>query len=184
MTALADKRFAATLLGLDVLLKRAARKHPDFAARLRERDITAQIALRDGSKGRYFEIRGGKVKSASGIHPSPDCSMVFDTADVAARLLKPSRDTLEFISALKNFEMALDGSDEAGVWFSQTLQMMLTAGTEYGVPMGGGVRRYTSNTNGGPVFVFVKDGKILRITPIEFDDSDPESWTIEAHGRA
>ena len=32
--------------------------------------------------------------------------------------------------------------------------------------------RYTSNTNGGPVFVYVKDGKIIRITPIEFDEQD------------
>ena len=36
---------------------------------------------------------------------------------------------------------------------------------------------------GGPVFVYVKDGKILRITPIEFDESDAPSWTIEARGR-
>lgn len=180
---LTARRFAATLLGLEVLLRATARRHADFAARLRERDVVAQIALRDGSQGRYFEIRGGKVKSNSGIHPSPDATMVFDTAEVAVRLMKPNRDNLEFVSALKNFEMGLDGSDEIAVWFSQTLQMMLTAGTEYGTDMGDGVRRFTSNTNGGPVFVFVKDGKILRITPIEFDDSDPESWTIEARGR-
>ena len=47
---------------------------------------------------------------------------------------------------------------------------MLSAGTEYGTKVGKGVMRYTSNTNGGPVFVYVKDGKIIRITPIEFDD--------------
>src|SRR5450756_3147177 len=62
-------------------------------------------------------------------------------------------------------------------------QMMLTAGTRYGVDLGGGVTRYTNNTNGGPVFVDVKDGKILRITPIEFDDTDARPWTIEARGR-
>ena len=37
-------------------------------------------------------------------------------------------------------------------------------------------------TNGGPVFVYVKDGKIVRMTPIDFDDSDPPPWTIEARG--
>ena len=60
--------------------------------------------------------------------------------------------------------------------------MMLTAGLEFGVDAGGGVRRFTSNTNGGPVFVYVRDGRILRITPIEFDEDDAESWTIEARG--
>ena len=181
---LADRQFQMTLVGLDLLLKRAARRHPEFAARLREKDLLAQIALRDGSQGRYFSVRRGVVTSAAGIHPSPDVQMVFDTAAVAIKLMKPKRDYLEFISALKNFEMALIGPDELTVWWSETLQMMLTAGTEYGTDLGDGVRRYTSNTNGGPVFVYVKGGKIVRITPIEFDETDAAPWTITARGRS
>ena len=42
--------------------------------------------------------------------------------------------------------------------------------------------RYCNMTNGGPVFVYVKDGKIVRMTPIDFDDDDPPPWTIEARG--
>ncbi len=45
------------------------------------------------------------------------------------------------------------------------------------------VKRYTNLTTGGPVFVDVKDGRILRITPLEFDDTDAPSWTIEARGQ-
>ena len=37
--------------------------------------------------------------------------------------------------------------------------------------------------NGGPLFVYVKDGKIVRMTPIEFDDNDPQPWTIKAKGK-
>ncbi len=37
-------------------------------------------------------------------------------------------------------------------------------------------------TNGGPVFVDVKDGKIMRMTPIDLTDDDGASWTIEAKG--
>ena len=48
----------------------------------------------------------------------------------------------------------------------------------------GDVKRYTNGTTGGPVFVDVKDGKILRILPMFFNDSDAESWTIEARGRS
>jgi len=176
-------RLAATLRGLEILLRTTARRHPEFADRLRERDMVGQIALRDGSLGRYYEFRGGKLTSGAGLHPAPDATILFDTADVAVRMMKSRRDPLEFVSALKTFQMGLIGSDEAAVWFSQTLQMMLTAGVEYGTDVGDGVRRFTSNTNGGPVFVYVKDDKILRITPIEFDDSDPDSWAIEARGR-
>ena len=37
--------------------------------------------------------------------------------------------------------------------------------------------------NGGPIFVYVKDGKIIRTTPIEFDDEDAPSWSIKARGK-
>ena len=32
--------------------------------------------------------------------------------------------------------------------------------------------RYCNMANGGPFFVYVKDGKIIRTTPIDFDDDD------------
>ena len=38
-------------------------------------------------------------------------------------------------------------------------------------------------TNGGPLRVHVKDGKITRIRPLVFDENDPQPWTIEAHGK-
>ena len=47
----------------------------------------------------------------------------------------------------------------------------------------GKVERLTNGTTGGPVFVDVKDGKIVRITPMDLDDTDGKSWTIEARGR-
>ena len=47
----------------------------------------------------------------------------------------------------------------------------------------GKVERLTNSTTGGPVFVDVKDGKILRITPMDLDDSDAPSWSINARGR-
>jgi anaerobic selenocysteine-containing dehydrogenase len=47
----------------------------------------------------------------------------------------------------------------------------------------GEVKRLTNCTTGGPVFVDVKDDKIIRITPIEFDETDAPSWVIEARGR-
>ena len=38
-------------------------------------------------------------------------------------------------------------------------------------------------TNGGPLFVYVKDGKILRTTPIVFADDDARPFTIKARGK-
>ena len=45
-------------------------------------------------------------------------------------------------------------------------------------------QKLTNLTTGGPVHVYVKDGTIVRITPLDFDDNDAPSWTIEARGRS
>ena len=49
--------------------------------------------------------------------------------------------------------------------------------------MADGIQRLTNLTTGGPVHVDVKDGKIVRIIPLELDPSDGPSWTIKARGR-
>jgi len=41
----------------------------------------------------------------------------------------------------------------------------------------------TQCTVGGPVFAHIKDGKIVKLRPIVFNEEDAASWTIEAHGR-
>jgi trimethylamine-N-oxide reductase (cytochrome c) len=48
----------------------------------------------------------------------------------------------------------------------------------------GEVERLTNGTAGGPVFVDVQDGRIIRMTPIELDQDDKGDWTIEARGRS
>ena len=45
------------------------------------------------------------------------------------------------------------------------------------------VEKLTNSTTGGPVFVYVKGGRIIRVTPMALDESDAPSWTIEARGR-
>jgi molybdopterin guanine dinucleotide-containing S/N-oxide reductase-like protein len=42
---------------------------------------------------------------------------------------------------------------------------------------------FTNLTNGGPVLVYVQDGKIVRIRPLVYNDSDAASWTIKAGGQ-
>ena len=65
----------------------------------------------------------------------------------------------------------------------QTLARLETITWKSGTDMGNGVTRYTNGTNSGPIFVYVKDGKILRTTPIDFDDEDAPPWSINARGK-
>ncbi|AET67945.1 anaerobic dehydrogenase, typically selenocysteine-containing [Desulfosporosinus orientis DSM 765] len=182
--SLKQMQFDLTLFALDKMLNRAAGKYPEIRSSLKEKDAVIQMKLRDNSQARHYLIQGGKVHSSAGLHPSPDCTMSFESAEIAARLLKPNFDMLEFVNAAKNFQMELIGADEYVIWFAEILKMMMSPITEYGQAMGNGITRYTNNTNGGPVFVYVKDGKIIRITPIEFDEEDAESWTIRARGKS
>jgi molybdopterin guanine dinucleotide-containing S/N-oxide reductase-like protein len=45
-------------------------------------------------------------------------------------------------------------------------------------------QRFTGCTQGGPVHIYVKDGKIVRITPLSFDEGEAvPTWTIKAKGK-
>jgi molybdopterin guanine dinucleotide-containing S/N-oxide reductase-like protein len=175
--------FFFILFGVKVLLILMAFFHPWFKTRLREKNFTAQISTKDESMGRYFTFRGERIVSKGGIHPQPDITITYREAGLGARLMPPWRNQLEQISAMKGFQINIIGPDDLTSWFLETLYQMLSVGVEYGIDTGHGVKRYVSGTNGGPVFVYVKDGKIIRITPIDLEKDDAETWTIEARGK-
>ncbi len=182
--AFESTQFSVILFGLEKILKLTALRSATFAARLKEKNLIAQIKLRDNSQGRYFIFADGKITSRAGIHHNPAVVMSFEDAETAVRLMKPTKTQLEFISAAKHFQIDMQGPDELTLWFAETLNMTMSVDPEYGVDMGGGVKRYTNNTNGGPVFVYVKAGKIIRITPIDFEEEDAEPWVVRARGKS
>jgi len=180
---LARVTFSILLLGISLLLRLTAIRHRSFQNHLKEKNLIVQVKLKDNTSGRYYTFRDGKIISRNGFHPHPDVSMIFQNARLAVNILIPPRDQLNMVNAMKSFQVWLDGPDELSYWWMETLSLMLTAGTAYGTDIGNGIKRYTSNTNGGPVFVYVKDDKIIRITPIEFDNKDAQPWTIRARGK-
>ncbi|WP_446830741.1 molybdopterin-dependent oxidoreductase [Candidatus Foliamicus sp.] len=176
-------RFSIILFGMVQALRLVARLHPEFAQRLKERNLVAQFKLQDNSEGRWVQLDNGKVRSRKGIHEQPDFSIIFKNKAIAEEFLTPPFDQLVRIDAAKNFKLLVQGSDELAVWFMITLNRMQTVRWKSGTDMGNGVVRYTNGTNGGPIFVYVKDGKIIRVTPVDFDDDDAPSWSIKARGK-
>jgi len=164
-------------------LRLAALREPAFRRRLAEHRLVAQIRTRDGKVGRHFIFANGRVRSRAGLHWRPDVTLCFDTAALGARLMTPPIDWYEQIAAQKNFNLTLDGPDELACWFVQTIMAAMRMGWAAGTKQGDGTTRFTSMTNGGPVFVAVKDGRIVRITPIDFTEEDGASWTIAARGQ-
>jgi trimethylamine-N-oxide reductase (cytochrome c) len=171
------------LVGLMVAIRGTALSKPEFRKRLASRDFIAQIKTKDGSVCRHFEFKGGRLYSRRGAHANADVSVVVKTAQHGVRLLTRPDDHLAFINAARMFDIEVEGSDELGCWFAETVSEMRSSWLTFGVALGNGERRYANNTNGGPVLVYVKDGRIVRMTPIEFSEHDAPSWSLEARGR-
>ncbi len=45
------------------------------------------------------------------------------------------------------------------------------------------IKRYSTCSTAGPMFVHVRDGKIIRIEPMCFSREEVKSWKIEANGK-
>src|SRR5450756_777817 len=76
-TMFSKAKFALILFALTQLLRFVAWRHPRFAARLKERNLVAQIKARDEGTGRWIDIRDGKIRSGAGQHPKPDITLFF-----------------------------------------------------------------------------------------------------------
>ena len=64
---LSAMKFRIILWGMAQLLWYAAWRHPAFRARLKERNLVAQLKARDEEIGRWYAIRDGKVTSGAGL---------------------------------------------------------------------------------------------------------------------
>src|SRR5215469_10623758 len=107
--SVATLKFQTVLFGLAQLLKLTARRHPAFVARLKERNLTAQIVARDEEVGRWFTLKDGTVTSRRGRHKKPDITLGFKNAALGARLLTPPINWLDQINAQKDFKLTVDG---------------------------------------------------------------------------
>ena len=174
----------AILFGLPQILRACARLDPEFRRTLRRHNLVAQFRLKDGSIGRWCALEAGRVRSRAGLHPKPDVTISFRDVATALTFLRPSPNQSEIVHAAKQFRVIVDGRSELVVWFMQLLNAIPRVRLRYGTRMPDGTTRYTTCTNGGPLYTFVKDGRIVRITPIDFDASDAPSWTIRARGRS
>ena len=171
------------LYGVALAIRFSSLRFASFKQRLKEHDLVVQLKLQNNRVGRYYELRNGRLKTGSGIHPNPTITLFFKNRLVAERVMKVPTDYAEVVHAGKNFQMGVEGDDTLICWWMQTLNLMMSSGWKIGADAGNGEIRYVNFTNGGPVHVYVKDGKIVRTTAIDFDERDAASWTIKARGK-
>jgi trimethylamine-N-oxide reductase (cytochrome c) len=176
----------SVLLGFGVAFRSAALVAPKVREVMGRRDAVIQIRTMNSSVGRSFEFRGGKLKSRAGVHPSPDATLMFKDEATALKLLSPLTDHKTYTEAMKTFRLDFIGPDEVTSWFTDLVSALMTVAWSYGIDEPNGEKRYINHTNGGPVMVNVKDGKIVRMRPIIFEKEEAERgrWTIKARGRS
>ena len=107
------------LWGIPQAMRAAARLYPQYAARLKEKNVIAQFRLRDKPEGRWIKLENGRVTSGKGIHAKPDLTLRFKNKAIAESFLTPPFDMLERIDAAKNFKIVPVRSSSAPVsWAS------------------------------------------------------------------
>ncbi|GAD88439.1 putative pyrogallol hydroxytransferase large subunit [Vibrio halioticoli NBRC 102217] len=181
----ADKQLKVILFGLTHTINVLTKKDRKFKALVSQKDFTACICIRTSDVGRVFKFNNGKVRSQSKKDINCDVVMTFESAEDAMKMMVPWRDYQDVIDLAKLFKVDICGKedDTVVVHFTDILGAIMDNQVKYGTPMPDGTMRYVNNTNGGPVFVFVKDDKIIRITPIDLAEDDAKPWTIKARGK-
>ena len=144
--------FGFLLWGVSVAIRLTAWRYPEFRERLKEKDVVAQIRVKEGP-GRYFVIRDGKLTSKAGIHPAPEVVVGFKNVRLAVHTLTHPNDQLGRINAAKQFSMTLDGPEDKALWFMFRLEDIMQLGWRFGVRQPNGEVRYCNMANGGPMAI-------------------------------
>ena len=168
---------------LPIAMRVARTINKSFRKHFSKRNAIVQIRLKDNSIAHHYIFQKTNMRSCTGLHKKPDVNIVFKDADIALRFMNPNPDQGDTVHFVKNFQVEMSGDDASIIWFATLMNKMQSGLWKQGTQMPDGSIRYTTNTNGGPLFVFVKDGKIIRTTPVEFDDDDPQGWSIDARGK-
>ena len=113
-------KFAAVLFGLAQAIRFTSRTNPAFAARLKERNLVAQIIARDEEVGRWYGLKDGRLTTGRGRHAKPDVVIAFKNAGLGADLLMPPINWLDQINAQKDFKLTVEGTEDLTNWFAQT----------------------------------------------------------------
>src|SRR5258708_10474305 len=158
---LSAMKFQIILWGMALLLKFSAWRYPVFKARLKERNLGAQLKARDEEMGRWYAIRDGKVTSGHGLRADADVTLAFKNAALGANLLMPPINWHDQINAQKDFKLTVDGPEDLTNWFAQTIMLSQSAGLDIGIKQPDGSTRSCNMTNGAPSSTYPRADQVL-----------------------
>lgn len=108
-------KFKLLLWALALILKKSAKKNPACAEYINGKDIVFQIQTASGN-GRNYTIKGGKVKSSSGLTKDPTFTLIFKDAAKGLSILT-AKDKNAFMGAIQSKDLMITGNFAEVMWF-------------------------------------------------------------------
>lgn len=173
--------FLTMLRALPAAMWLASKLDSGARAQLDREPYVARIRIKGSNCGLSFEVGRGAFRAAG--DRDAEVIIEFESLRRALSFMLPPVNWLKRINAGKSFEVTVNGPDSKSCHFLQLLAAVNRIGWKGGTAQKDRTTRYTTMTNGGPCFVYVKDDRIVRVTPIDLLPGDGESWSIEARGR-
>ena len=109
-------KFKMMLWALGLLMKKAAKKNPDFRKQLENKNFAFQIQTVDGSVVRHFAINNEKIKSKGRAHQDPKFSISFKDAQTGLKILT-SKDKNAFMRGIQDKDIQISGDLASVMWF-------------------------------------------------------------------
>lgn len=109
-------KFQLLLWALGLLMKKAARKNPDFRKQLDGKDFAFQLQTEDGGIVRHYVIANNSVSSKRKAHNNPAFTISFKNADTGLRILT-SKDKNAFMKGIQEKDIKIAGDLSLVMWF-------------------------------------------------------------------
>lgn len=109
-------KFQLLLWALALLMKKAARKSPEFRQQLEGKNFGFQLQTEDGKVVRMFSIKDGQIRSKGKAHREPAFTISFKDADTGLRILT-SKDKNAFMKGIQDKDIKISGDLSKVMWF-------------------------------------------------------------------
>ncbi|WP_225670691.1 SCP2 sterol-binding domain-containing protein [Thalassolituus marinus] len=109
-------KFQLLLWALALLMKKAARKNPDFTKQLEGKNFAFQLQTEDGKVTRHFVIANNSIRSKGKAHKDPAFTISFTDAATGLRILT-SKDKNAFMKGIQDKDIKISGDLSKVMWF-------------------------------------------------------------------
>ncbi|WP_320819820.1 helicase [Thalassolituus sp.] len=109
-------KFRLLLWALALLMKKAAKKNPDFQQQLEGKDFAFQLQTVDGAVVRQYRVLNNTIRSKGKAHKLPAFTIAFRDADIGLKVLT-SKNPNAFMKAIQDKDVVISGDLSLVMWF-------------------------------------------------------------------